>query len=322
MEGVYVDRDFILGLGYEEVLDSVINAFKGFLEPGVVQPPRQELVLEDPQRFCGSMPCYLREYNVISVKLITYFFENPRLYGKKPFNSVVILFSGEDGDILAYLDGDIITTLRTAGMAAASTKYLSPTPLETISIIGVGVQGRMMVEMHLKLFENINKVKIYNRTYSKAVEYGKYLEEVYGVDSIPVKSLKEVSIGSDVVMAATSSPEPVVFGRYIEPSTHVISIGYLSRDSRELDDEAISKSNKIFVDSPDAIESGDIRIPIEKGIISREEIHLFSELVLERVVGREDEEEITLFKSVGTAVQDGYLAYKAYKKFMESTRER
>ncbi len=322
MEGVYVDRDFILGLGYEEVLDSVLNAFRGFLEPGVVQPPRQELILEDPPRFFGSMPCYLREYNVISVKLITYFFENPRLYGKKPFNSVVILFSGEDGDILAYLDGDIITTLRTAGMAAASTKYLSPDPLETISIIGVGVQGRMMVEMHLKLFENIKRVKIYNRTYSKAVEYGEYLEEVFGVEAIPVKSLEEVSIGSDVVMAATSSPEPVVYGRYIEPATHLISIGYVSRDSRELDDEAISKSNKIFVDSPDAIESGDIRVPIEKGLVPREKIHLFSELVLERVVGREDEEEITLFKSVGTAVQDGYLAYRAYKKFIGSTRER
>lgn len=322
MDVFHIDRDFITGIGFEEVLKSVLDAFKGFLDPGVVQPSRQELILDNPPRFFGSMPCYIKEYNIISVKLITYFFENPRLYGKKPFNSVVILFSGEDGRILAYLDGDIITTLRTAGMGVASTKYLAPTSPETISIIGVGVQGRMLVEMHLHLFDSISRVKIYNRTYSKAVEYSKYLEREFGVESIPIDDLKKISMDSDVVMAATSSPEPVIYGRYLEPSTHVISIGYVSRDSREIDDEAIMRSKRVFIDSPDAMDSGDIRIPIEKGILTRDRVHLFSELVLGRVVGRDEPDEITLFKSVGTAVQDGYLAYRIYRKYLESIRER
>ncbi len=322
MDAFHIDKKFIMEIGFEEVLDSVIDAFKGYLEPGVVQPPRQELILNNPPRFFGSMPCYLKEYNVISVKLITYFFENPRLYGKKPFNSVVILFSGEDGRIMAYLDGDIITTLRTAGMAVASTKYLAPNSPDTISIIGVGVQGRMLVEMHLNLFDSIRRVKLYNRTYSKAVEYSRYLERECGVDSIAVDDPTKVFIDSDVVMAATSSPEPVVYGRYLEPSTHVISIGYVSRDSRELDDEALSKSSRVYVDSPDALDSGDIRIPMERGVLSRDKVYLFSELVLGRAPGREDDEEITVFKSVGTAVQDGYLAYRIYKKYLESLRGR
>jgi len=322
MDALYINREFIIKLGFEEILDSVINAFKGYLEPGVVQPPRQELLLDDPPRFFGSMPCFLKEYNVISVKLITYFFENPRLYGKKPFNSVVILFSGEDGEILAYLDGDVITTLRTAGMGVASTKYLAPHKIEKISVIGVGVQGRMLVEMHLRLFKSIKMVKIYNRTYSKAVEYSSYLEREFGVDSRPVDDLSKVFVDADVVMAATSSPQPVIYGRYVEPSTHIISIGYVSWDSRELDDEAVSKADNIFVDSLDAYESGDIRIPIERGVIYRDKVHLFSELILGRVVGRREEDEITIFKSVGTAVQDGYLAYRVYKKYLEGIRGR
>jgi len=321
MNIIHIDKEYILGIGYDEVVESVITAFKGYISPGVIQPPRQELILDDPPRFFGSMPCYIKEYNVLSVKLITYFFDNPRLYGKKPFNSIVILFSGDDGEILAYLDGDIITTLRTAGMTVASTKYLSPRPPKKISLIGVGVQGRMMAEMHLSIFDSIEEVKIFNRTFSKAVEYSRYISKRFGVDSSPIDDIKTIGEDVDVVMAATSSPSPVIYGDYIEPSTHIISIGYVSRDSRELDESVYGIADKIFIDSLDALDSGDIRVPLEKGVIERDRVKLFSELILGYTVGREDENEITIFKSVGSAVQDGYLSYRIYRRYIKEVME-
>ena len=312
----YIGRDYISRIDRKFVLDTVEKAFIGFREPGVVQPPRQEIILDNPPRFYGSMACYLKEYNVIVVKLITYFFKNPELYGRYPFDSVIAIFSGIDGSLLAFLDGVSITTLRTGGMGAISSKYLAPSSVRSISLVGVGVQGRMQIHMHMEIFKDISKIKLFNRSKTKAVEFSKELSVKYGVDVYVVDSLEDALKDVDIVIAATSSHTPVIFGEYIEDGIHIVSIGYVSKESREIDDVAISKASKVYLDSPDAYDSGDIRIPMEKGLLSKDKIYLISDLILGRVDGRIYDDEVTIFKSVGTAVQDAYLAYKIYEKYV------
>jgi len=300
MKTRYISGEEVYSLPLENVIEIVEAAFRGFLEPGVIQPPRSELLVEDGSRFLGVMPTHILEYNVFTVKVIDYPFDG------RPFKAMVIVYDLDDPSEVCIVDGESVTTLRTAGMGLVSTKHLKSNP-KSIAVVGTGVQGRAMLDLHLRYFTSIEKVFLYNRSRVKAeslaVDIGKHVDvDVADASDDAVKD-------ADVVILSTTSLEPVITGEEVMEGAHVISIGYMGRDSREFGPMLLRRASKIYLDGPDARDSGDIRIPLHEGVLDDSKIYLFSEYLLGKAPGRTRSDEITVFKSVGTAVQDGYMAY-------------
>ena len=305
-------------IDYKYAIEVVEEAFKNKEIYGVELPPRQEITLDAPQRFYGSMAAYLHGYNIIGVKLITYFFENPELYGIPPLYAFVTVFDGVKGVPLAIVEGTKVTTFRTGAMGAVSSKYLAIKSPSTIGLIGAGIQGRMQLHMHLTLYPDVDKVLVYDVLKDRATSLVKEFNKQYDTEFKPADDVNDVVSKSDILITATTSVKPVLDGRYLKEGIHVVSIGYINKDSRELDDESMARASKIYVDSKDAYSSGDIRIPLEKGVIPKSKVvGELSQVIVGRVVGRENDREITIFKSVGTAVLDAAMAYKIYLKAIE-----
>jgi ornithine cyclodeaminase len=318
MKLLVVDSKTIDDIMNNEYAISVVEeAFKNKEIYGVELPPRQEITLDAPPRFYGSMAAYLHGYNVIGVKLITYFFENPNLYGIPPLHAFVTVFDGVKGLPLAVVEGTKVTTYRTSAMGAVSSKYLARKGVKLIGLIGAGIQGTMQLKMHLTLFPN-SGVIIYDWIKDKSYNLADKISEEYNVKAIVAEDPKNVVESSDILITATTSTEPVINGDWLKKGAHVVSIGYINKDSRELDDNTFKKADKVYVDSKDAITSGDIRIPLEKGVLDKGKIKgELSQVIVGKIVGRENDDEITVLKSVGTALLDAAMAYSIYKKALE-----
>ena len=301
----------------EFAINVVEEAFKNKEIYGVELPPRQEIALDAPPRFYGSMAAYLHGYNVIGVKLITYFFENPTLYGIPPLYAFITIFDGVKGVPLAIVEGTRVTTYRTSAMGALSSKYLAKKDTRIIGLIGAGIQGSMQLKMHLTLFPN-TEVYIYDWVRDKSRRLADEIADEYGVKTRVAENPESVVKYSDILITATTSVKPVLDGNWLKKGVHIVSIGYINKDSRELDDNTFKRAEKVYVDSKDAISSGDIRIPLEKGVLDRKKIKgEISQLIVGKIKGRESENEITVFKSVGTALLDAAMAYSIYRKASE-----
>jgi len=310
-------------IDYKYAIEVVEEAFKNKEIYGVELPPRQEITLDAPQRFYGSMAAYLHGYNIIGVKLITYFFENPELYRIPPLYAFVSIFDGIKGVPLAIVEGTKVTTYRTGAMGAVSSKYLAVKTPSVIGLIGAGIQGMMQLHMHLTLYPSVDRVLVYDALKDKAVSLINKFSEQYDIEFKSVDDANEVVSKSDILITATTSVKPVLDGKYLKKGVHIVSIGYINKDSRELDDNSMARASKIYVDSKDAYSSGDIRIPLEKGVIHKSKVvGELSQVIVGRVIGRESDKEITIFKSVGTAILDAAMAYKIYLKAVEKGKGR
>jgi len=319
MRILIVDSDTIdKVISYSYAIDVVEEAFKNKEIYGVELPPRQEITLDAPQRFYGSMAVYLHGYNIIGVKLITYFFENQRLYGISPLHAFIAIFDGMRGYPIAFVEGSRVTTYRTGAMGALSSKYLSKSKPSIIGLIGAGIQGNMQLRMHLQIYPGIDKILIYDLRNERSKNLREQFIKEYDKEIIECSSVDDVVKMSDILILATTSLKPVINGGLLKNGVHIVSIGYINKDSRELDDETFKRADKVYVDSKDAISSGDIRIPLENGSLDKKKIiGELSKLVIGRIRGRESNDEITVFKSVGTAVLDAAMAYKVYLKALE-----
>jgi ornithine cyclodeaminase/alanine dehydrogenase-like protein (mu-crystallin family) len=172
--------------------------------------------------------------------------------------------------------------------------------------------------MHLTVFPNVKSILVYDIVKASAKKLARELKEYYGIDVSIADEASKVVKDSDILITATTSRTPVIDGRFLKDGAHVVSIGYIDKDSRELDDETFRRASKIYVDSKDAIYSGDIRIPLEKGVFSKDKvIGELSQVILGKIPGREKDDEVTVFKSVGTAVLDAAMAYKIYLQAKE-----
>lgn len=222
----------------------------------------------------------------------------------KPSTKGIVLVLNESLRPIALIDGISLTAWRTAILSAISTKYLAKST-ENISVIGAGIQARYHIKTFLKLFK-VNYVFITSKTKISAEMLCNEISKEFNVECI-VKDLPEILNKADIVIAATTSKTPVVFGRYLRNNCHIISIGAHEPNSREIDDEVIKKAGKIVVDCKEAVlrETGDVIEPLKEGLISENDIIELHELILGKKV---EFKEITLYKSVGFSIPDAITA--------------
>jgi len=261
------------------------------------------------------MPAWIPD-KYLGVKTVNVFPDNAAL-GKPAVSGVYLLFSGETGEILAVLEGGELTARRTAAASALAARFLARPDASRLLVVGTGRLSRNLARAHASV-RPIRRVAVWGRHAARAAAVAQELREA-GLDAHPVDDLARAAGEADVISCATLSSTPLVRGEWLRPGVHLDLVGGFTPAMRETDDEAIRRAS-VFVDTRAGAtrEAGDIVVPLANGSLRPEGIRadLF-DLARGTHGGRTDRDEITLFKSVGAALED--LA-AAILVFQRSTR--
>lgn len=250
------------------------------------------------------------------VKVVTVSPSNAEI-GLPSIQGVYLYLDAKTGSIKAILDAKNLTVKRTAAASALASSYLSRKDSSSLLMLGTGALSPNLIKAHAAV-RPIEEVFVWGRSYEKAKGICQELKnEDYKLS--PVKHLKDKIGEVDIVSAATMSPTPLVLGEYLRPGQHVDLVGAYKKDMREADDEAVKKAS-VFVDTFEGglKESGDIVIPLDTGVLRETDIRAdFFGLCTNTHRGRDSREEITLFKSVGHALEDVAGANYFYEEFIQ-----
>ncbi len=239
----------------------------------------------------------------IGVKLVTVFPRN-RARGLASVSALYVLLDGATGHPLALIDGEAITLRRTAAASALASKFLSREDSDCLLVVGTGALAPYMAAAHCAV-RDIKTVLVWGRSQEKAALLAADLARS-GLPATPVAKLEDGLTRADIVTCATTAREPVVRGALLRPGTHVDLVGAFTPEMRESDDALVARA-EIFVDTRAGAlaEAGDLVQPLAQGVLSPERIRAeLADLVTGRDPGRRSADQLTLFKSVGTALED------------------
>ena len=282
-----------------------------------VMPVRLVVPLPQIQGRITSMPAYLSEANALGMKVVTYFQENPKR-GLPAILATIMLYDTETGKISAIMDGSYITAIRTACASAMATKALANGQTPVMGILGAGVQARAHI-LALSRVREITTIKIYSPSGKSAQTLKEEIEPEVGVKIDPVDSAEKAVRDVDLLVTVTTAKEPILKAGWLKPGVHINAVGSHRPDLREIDGETLKRA-KVFVDSREAIiaECGDILLAIKERAITADHIAgEIGEVLSGKATGRKSTEEITLYKSVGVAIQDVATAQLVYRKAVE-----
>ena len=301
-------------LSMRETIEAVEKAFREHGLGTVSMPLRPVIRVDSQKGMVAFMPAYLEGMESLGIKVVSVYADNPTKYNLPTIQGIVLLNDPKTGTVVAIMDGAFLTAMRTGAASGVATKYLASKNAKVVGVIGTGVQGRTQVAGVCEV-RAIEKVKAYDVIPDRCSTFCKQVSADLKVDAVPVSSPELAVKDSDIVVTASTSKTPVLNGDWLDKGTHVNAIGSHTPDSRELDATAIKRA-KVVVDSRDAAlkEAGDLMIPISQGIISPDHIYAeLGEIITGRKIGRESEDDITLFKSQGLAIQDVSAASKVYE---------
>lgn len=300
-------------LPMRECIQLMADALSALARGEVFQPLRTITRPPDARGLLGLMSAYRSgEHGAFGLKAICVFPENPA-QGKDAHQGAVMLFSRETGELLALMNASEITAIRTAAVSAVATRLLAREDAEVLAIIGAGVQARTHLEA-LACVRTIKEARVACRNFEHAQELAAEMQFSFPIK--PVRTNEEAVRGADLIVTATSSQEPVINKDWISPGAHVNAIGTHSPNSREVDSGTMGVA-RIFVDRRESAinESGDYLLAAKEGVVTPESIlGEIGELLIDAKSGRSSESEITLFKSLGLAIEDVACADYVYKK--------
>ncbi|HEX4683818.1 MAG TPA: ornithine cyclodeaminase family protein [Gemmatimonadaceae bacterium] len=267
-----------------------------------ILPLRTILVI--PDGAFAVMPAYLASPPTIGAKIITVF---PKNHGTA-FDShqgAVLLFDADNGSLAAIMDATSVTTIRTAAVSGVATEVLARDDATSLAILGAGVQGHS----HLEAMCAVRPLKTL-RVWSRSSEHAERLADVardrFGLQATVTRTAEEAVRRSDIVCTTTSATEPILLGEWLSPGTHVNAVGASQPHAREIDTRAVVRS-RLYADRRESAlkEPGDILIPLQDGEITPDHIvGEVGEVLIGRAPARAGRDEITLFKSLGLAIED------------------
>ncbi len=236
--------------------------------------------------------------------------------GKARFH--VSLYDTTTGELLAFIEADKLGQMRTGAASGIATKYLARDDAKTVGIYGTGWQAQSQLAAVCGV-RKIESVKVYSRSEEKRNNFGATMSRELGIANITPVAEPEMAADADILITITSSREPVLKGAWIQAGTHINAAGGNSILRSEVDDEVIKRANFIAVDSKDQarLEAGELVFPVEKGLLNWERVQEVCHVVNGAVQGRKNPADITLFKSLGLAIEDVATAALLYRKAIE-----
>lgn len=297
-------------LRYPDFIDRLHDAFAG----NFTMPQRRVMLLDEAS---GSHDAFamLPSWNdeAIALKAFTYFPENPAPY--RSLYSQIMVFDRQHGQPLALVDGSSVTYWRTAGVSALASRHLSRENSGTLLLLGTGNLASYLIRAHASV-RPLKKILIWGRTPAKAAFVAETMAADFpDITFAAVADLQQACGEADIIVSATGSAEILVHGGWVREGTHTDFLGNHHATKRECDTEMVTRS-RVYLDTRVNCfnEAGEILVPITEGVFSKESVvGEMSELCRGSVPGRQNETEITLFKSVGCALGDLCGALATYR---------
>lgn len=306
----------LLPLG--DLVSTMADALARFSAGEVLQPVRSVMLVGPTRAFFGLMPAYVPSPPRLGAKLVTVFNGNAAR-GLPSHLATILLLDPETGALLALMDGRYITEMRTAAVSAVSVQQLAPRRPVALAIIGSGVQARSHLEAFAEMIP-LTEVRVWSPQPASREQFAQEYAAEIPFPLSATKTAEDAVRGADLVVLATSSPTPVLDERWVKPGAHVVSVGACRPDQREMDPLLLTRA-RVYVDSRAAalVESGDIVLGVQEGYFQPGQIRgELGEVILGRVEGRNTDADVTVFKSLGMAVEDVTAADFVFRRALES----
>jgi alanine dehydrogenase len=311
------EQDVRTVLSMGDLIGAMEAALVRFSSRQVVQPLRTVIEVGLQKAFFGVMPAFIQDPPALGTKVVSVFSSNTAV-GLPTHLATIVLLDSMTGELLSVVDGRFITEARTAAVSALSVKLLARSDASRLAIIGSGVQARSHLEA-IGLVRDLAAVRVWSPNADNRAAFAREMQPRTSAPLMATSSAQNAIDGADLVVLATASRDPVVRNEWIAAGAHVCAVGACRPDQREMDTALVSRS-RLFVDSRTGAlaEAGDIVLPIAEGAFG--ETHIAGELgevASGAVPGRTSPAEVTVFKSLGMAVEDIAAAHLAYVKAAE-----
>ena len=294
-----------------DAIEAMLAAFQQLSQGRVTMPVRSKVEIPEANGVVLIMPCYAAGAHHVSLKLLTQFADNGRL-GLPLIQAVVLLADAVNGRLLAIVDGSAITALRTGAASGVATRLLAQPRVDTAAIFGAGVQACTQLEAVCTV-RQLRQVRVFDCRRAAAEAFAQDMSSRLGIPVLATSSAAEALAGAHIVCTATTSSTPVFKNRDLAAGVHINAVGSWGPRTAEIPADTICRA-RVFVDYRAAAleEAGDLLMPLQEDRITAEHIRAeLGDLIASRVAGRQTSDEITVFKSVGLAVQDLFAAARA-----------
>jgi alanine dehydrogenase len=305
-------------LPMSDLIAAMESALAKFSAREVLQPMRTVLTVGPTKAYFGVMPAYVPAPAALGAKLVTVFGENHKRQLPSHL-ATILLLDPETGEMLAIMDGRYITEARTAAVSAVSTRFLAAPGASRLAIIGSGVQARSHLEAYQQV-RQLAEVRIWSPNPRSRTQFVDDMSPSVSFPIIAADSAEAAVRGADLIVLVTSSPTPVIEDAWVSEGAHVVCVGACRPNQQEMPPQLVTRG-RLFVDSGAAavVEAGDVVMNIAAGLFDASHVRgELGELVLGRVQGRTSPDDITIFKSLGMAVEDVVAADLVFRRAVES----
>jgi ornithine cyclodeaminase/alanine dehydrogenase len=303
----------------EDCMRAVEAAFGELARGSSIMPQRAVIRVADHKGLFLGMPAYIGgDTDALGLKLVTVYPDNPAKKNLPTIMGTLLLCDSTTGQVVSVMDAGYLTAVRTGAASGVATRYLAREDSKTCVIFGAGGQAQKQLEA-CHIVRPLEKVYVIDINHELRDTFAGQMSKLLGCECVPTEDAKAAVEDSDMIITASSSHDPVFDGNWMRPGTHINNIGSHTPDARELDTTTVVRS-KFVADLKEAnmAEAGDLLIPIAEGAVTEDHVYAnLGDLVTGAKPGRESNEEITLFKSCGLAVQDVATATVVYKSALE-----
>lgn len=305
-----------------DAIAAVSEAYRVFSAGQSLTPLRTSIYNAKQDGVTLFMPAFIPSCESLGAKILSIYPHNVVL-GKKSLTATMVLLNSETGEVSALIDGTYLTQLRTGAASGCAIDYLARRDARIGALIGTGAQALCQLEAMLTM-RKLEKVFLYGLDRAEVVAFvNKAHQELKCIGKtklVPALSSTEAIQDADIIITVTNAHKPVFDGKRVKAGALISAIGAFTPEMQELDDEVIARAGKIFVDSREAtqLESGELLRAVEHGVIDKSVFEKeIGQLINKKLIGRSDDHEIIIFKSVGIATQDAVTATHIYQKALE-----
>ena len=295
-----------------QAIDAMESAFLQLARNQVVLPLRTPITIESENAVCLTMPAYLKEEKQLGLKVVS-LFPNNHLQKLPAINGVILLLDAQTGKPKAIMDATWLTALRTGAVSGLATRLLAKDDAKHVTIIGAGAQAITQLEAVASV-RNIQQVSVWSRTHAHAISFAKQIEQRFEVHACT--TVLEAVKDADIICTATNSTEPLIHLADIKHDAHINAIGSHTKTMHEIAPDVFTHAVTV-VDQIDAAlkEAGEIICAIESSVIDLPSLHELGYLLTHQQP--EFKNQLTVFKSVGLAIQDISIAEMAYRNAID-----
>ena len=297
-------------------IKAIEDGFVAYSQGKTVVPPVGELIFDDPPGDMHIKYGYIKGDDYYVVKIASGFYENYRL-GLPNFDGLMLLFSQKTGQLLAILlDEGYLTNIRTAAAGAVAAKYLAPSSVKAIGIIGAGTQGKVQLE-YLRGVINSQEVYVWDVNPQAVSDYQEEMNNK-GYRVHQASSPSEVAAKANLIVTATPAKEPLLRADDIQPGTHITAVGADTPEKQELEAQILKMADVVVVDSRSQAQNrGEVYQALKAGLLSLNETRELGEVILNPSLGRTADSQLTVADLNGVAVQDIQIAKAVYENYLK-----